>query len=136
MDKIQITKIALQPKIVLVKKEKLNGPNFQEKKKGPKIESKQLKTIWPKLNTVIACPLCSLASSSHISLISTSNCNPFEAIDSWVELSIIVFSGSLLNLASISYISLVSSLNCNLFEALESWLHKLQCHRWFVLRNS
>ena len=65
-------------------RKKHNGPNCHKKrpKRGPKIEPKQPKTIWPKLNPVIACPLCSLVSISHIYLVSTPNWNPFEAIDS------------------------------------------------------
>ena len=75
MDKIQITKIALQPKIGLVKKEKPNGPQ--------KNEPKRPKTNWPILHPIIAYLLRNLALINHISLVSTQNCDPFEALDSW-----------------------------------------------------
>ena len=83
LDKIQIIKIVLQPKIGLMKKEKPNKPNCH-KKKAQKIELKQPKTIWPKLNPVIACPLSSLASINRISLVSTLNCDIFEALNSCI----------------------------------------------------
>ena len=87
LDKIQIIKIVLQPKIGLMKKEKPNKPNCHKKKaqkEAQKIEFKQPKTIWPKLNPVIACPLSSLASINRISLVSTLNCDIFEALNSCI----------------------------------------------------
>ena len=69
----------MQPKIGLMKKEKPNRPNCH--KKSPKIEPKQLKIIWPELNPIIARPLHNLTSISHIFLISTLNCDSFEALD-------------------------------------------------------
>ena len=87
MDKTEITKIALQPKVSLAKKEKKNQQaqflqKEPKKKKGLKIEPKKPKTIWPKLNPIIACLLGSLASINYISLISTPNWNMFEALNS------------------------------------------------------
>ena len=66
-----------------MKKKKPNGPNFhkRDQKESQKNKPKQPKTIWPELNPAIAYLLHSLTSISHISLVSTLNCNPFEALD-------------------------------------------------------
>ena len=84
MDKIQITKISLQPKIRLVKKEKKtqHAQLPQKKKKAQKLSLNNQKTIWLELNHVIAFPLCNLTSINHISLVSTPNL--FEALDFWL----------------------------------------------------
>ena len=138
MDNIEITKIALQPKIRLVKKEKKNQQaQFLQK------EPKKPKTIWPKLNPIIACLLGSLASINYISLISTPNWNMFEALNSrlpklqnhmWYppkisqELAPILswshrhmLSCSLCNLDSISYNSLVQ---LQIAIRLKCWIHE------------
>ena len=50
--------------------------------RGLQNKPKQPKVIGPEYNPVIACSLCNITSISHISLVSTPNYDPFEALDS------------------------------------------------------
>ena len=82
--KSKLPKITLQPKIGLVKIENPKGPICTKikPKKRPKIQPRQQKRIGLICNLVTACSLCSTTSIGHISLISTLNCDMFEALDS------------------------------------------------------
>ena len=50
----------------------------------PKIQPGQPNRIGLICNPVTACSLPNIALIGHISLISTPNCDPFKALDSWL----------------------------------------------------
>ena len=84
--KSKLPKIMLQPKIMIVKIENPKGPICTKikPKKRPKIQPRQQKRIRLICNLVTTCSLCSTTLIGHISLISTLNCDMFEALDSWI----------------------------------------------------
>ena len=57
-------------------------PKWAQKERS-KIQPKQPKGIGSICNLVTACFVRSIASIGHIFLISTLDCDPFEALDSW-----------------------------------------------------
>ena len=83
--KSKLPKIALQPKIDLLKTKnpKAQLPPKWAQKERSKIQPKQPKGIGSICNLVTACFVRSIASIGHIFLISTLDCDPFEALDSW-----------------------------------------------------
>ena len=79
-----LPKIVLKPKIGLMKIE--NPKGLIATKMSPKGEAQNsaqtTKRNWgPICNPITACSLCNIALIDHISLVSTSNCDPFEALD-------------------------------------------------------
>ena len=108
-----------------------------EPKKRPQIQPEQSKKNWARNNPLTACSLRIIASIGHISLVSTPNCDLFEALESrfLLKVDIIVLPCTLHNFALCSHISLILTPNFNPLKQLDSWLPRLQIHIWLVPRN-
>ena len=136
MDKIQIIKNNFATKNWVSENRKPKWPNCYQKlspRRGPKFSPNNPKRIGP----VTACSLRIIASIGHISLVSTPNCDLFEALESrfLLKVDIIVLPCTLHNFALCSHISLILTPNFNPLKPLDSWLPRLQIHIWLVPRN-